>query len=199
MIAKVCLSCGEPLSPSSEFFPYRRGRLQQPCKQCCRSDARERYAARRSQARARSHDYHCEHRSSVLARKRSHYKANSETICAKVRAYYASHRTQVSETSRSWRESHHEENATYSRNYLARLRNAPGSHTAADVLAQYDRQRGRCYWCEEKVTWRAKHVDHVMPIVKGGSNGPENVVIACSSCNQSKGAKHPMDFAGVLC
>jgi 5-methylcytosine-specific restriction endonuclease McrA len=34
--------------------------------------------------------------------------------------------------------------------------------------------------------------------VLGGSNGPENIVIACPHCNQSKNAKHPMDFCGRL-
>jgi len=42
------------------------------------------------------------------------------------------------------------------------------------------------------------HVDHVTPLVLDGSNGPENFVIACAACNLCKGAKHPMDFAGIL-
>jgi 5-methylcytosine-specific restriction endonuclease McrA len=52
-------------------------------------------------------------------------------------------------------------------------------------------------------TWRRStsgyHVDHVTPLALEGSDGPENIVLACSHCNQSKGAKHPMDFAGVMC
>jgi 5-methylcytosine-specific restriction endonuclease McrA len=72
-----------------------------------------------------------------------------------------------------------------------------GTHTAADVAAQRARQRGRCYWCHEKVG-KSYHVDHVMPLALGGSNGPENIVIACISCNLRKSAKHPMDWAGRL-
>lgn len=42
------------------------------------------------------------------------------------------------------------------------------------------------------------HVDHVVPISLGGSDGPENLVLTCPNCNHRKHAKHPMDFAGVL-
>ena len=67
----------------------------------------------------------------------------------------------------------------------------------ADVAAQRTRQKGRCYWCGEK-TGRHYHVDHVVPLIKGGSNGPENLVIACAACNLSKKDRHPMDFAGRM-
>jgi 5-methylcytosine-specific restriction endonuclease McrA len=66
------------------------------------------------------------------------------------------------------------------------------------VRDQYGRQRGRCYYCHEKVG-DSYHVDHVIPLALGGGNGPENLVIACPRCNLTKYAKHPMDFAGVLC
>jgi len=79
----------------------------------------------------------------------------------------------------------------------ARAISADGDHTAADIRAQYERQHGRCYWCGVKVG-KKYHVDHVTPLCKGGSNGPENIVVSCTHCNHSKGAKHPMDFAGLL-
>ena len=74
---------------------------------------------------------------------------------------------------------------------------ADGTITAADIRAQKKRQRGRCYWCSEKVG-RDFHVDHFVPLSKGGSNGPENVVIACPPCNLRKNNLLPSEFAGVL-
>jgi len=32
-------------------------------------------------------------------------------------------------------------------------------------------------------------VDHIIPVVKGGTNDPENLVSACEPCNQGKHAK----------
>ena len=78
------------------------------------------------------------------------------------------------------------------------VRDNGGTHTAAAVRSQYGRQRGRCYWCGKKVPWGKKHVDHVVPLALGGSNGPENLVVSCVRCNARKGAKHPMDFAGRM-
>lgn len=33
------------------------------------------------------------------------------------------------------------------------------------------------------------HVDHIFPVALGGSNDPENLTVACFSCNLSKGAR----------
>ena len=135
--------------------------------------------------------------------------ANHEKKSAYDKAYRATHRELVLAYNASYHAAHreeaarkyaarHEENAANTRRYRARKRNAHGSHIAADVRAQYDRQRGVCYWCGDKLPWRHKHVDHVVPLILGGSNGPENLVVACSRCNLSKKDKHPMDWAGIL-
>ena len=73
-----------------------------------------------------------------------------------------------------------------------------GSHTAADIAAQHARQKGRCYWCDEKVG-RRYHVDHIVPLARGGSNDPENLVISCRFCNLSRGAKLPHEWGSRLC
>ena len=111
-------------------------------------------------------------------------------------AYRAAHPGECRARVAAWRAAHPEERRAYGRNRRSRERGAEGTHTAADVAAQYLRQHGRCYWCKGKLD--EYHTDHVIPLILGGSNGPENLVIACPHCNVSKQAKHPMVFAGVL-
>jgi 5-methylcytosine-specific restriction endonuclease McrA len=38
----------------------------------------------------------------------------------------------------------------------------------------------------------------VVPLSRGGTNGPENIVCSCPACNHKKSDKHPMDFAGRM-
>jgi len=113
------------------------------------------------------------------------------------RAYYAEHADERREWQRAYVATHIVELAARNRNRYARKKGNGGTHTADDVRAQYARQNGRCYWCKAKVG-DTYHVDHVMPVILGGSNGPENLVIACPTCNLSKGGMHPMDFSGRL-
>lgn len=59
----------------------------------------------------------------------------------------------------------------------------------------------KCFWCGKKIKGSDIHMDHVVPLSRGGENTFINVVASCKHCNLSKGAKMPNDWAkqGVLC
>lgn len=38
------------------------------------------------------------------------------------------------------------------------------------------------------------HLDHAMPLARGGRDEPENLVLSCARCNQKKGTQHPSGF-----
>jgi len=136
--------------------------------------------------------YHVAHREEKAAYRAAH----REERAAAGAAYYAAHREEIAAYHATYNTTNPEQGRARGRNRRARVRGNGGTHTVADVRAQYKRQRGRCYWCKAKVA--DYHVDHVTPLALGGSNGPENLVITCLHCNTSKSAKHPMDFAGVM-
>lgn len=46
---------------------------------------------------------------------------------------------------------------------------------------------GRCFYCEQESD--AFEIDHVLPVVRGGGDNLENLVVACRKCNRSKGSK----------
>lgn len=73
-------------------------------------------------------------------------------------------------------------------------KDAPGSHTAEDISEIYEAQGGRCAYCRKSVG-DDYHVDHVIPLAKGGSNDRSNLQICCPRCNSQKQAKDPIDFA----
>lgn len=176
---KVCRDCGEE-KPASEFYANKENKdgLGPYCKPC---------------NAARGSAYHAAHRERIATRKAEWREANPGYF----RGRYAANRERQLALNRERVKDNPERNAAKARNRRALKRTAPGSHTAEDVQAQYDRQKGHCKWCDCKVG-DDYHVDHVVPLSEGGSNWPSNLVIACPTCNLSKHAKHPMDWAGVL-
>lgn len=111
------------------------------------------------------------------------------------RIYYRKNKARIAEQGKLYR-ADNKELAKASRNRRrARLREAQGTHTAGDVKKQYDSQRGRCYWCSIKLD-NHYHCDHIIPLSRGGSNGPENICCSCPPCNLSKHNKLPTEWDG---
>jgi len=75
----------------------------------------------------------------------------------------------------------------------ALIKQAGGSHTVEDIRLLFKRQRGRCAGCTVRLA--EYHIDHVVAIVNGGGNGPENLQLLCPICNYSKHVKDPIDWA----
>lgn len=57
----------------------------------------------------------------------------------------------------------------------------------------WQRDNGRCQYCNARVSLRDATVDHVIPRARGGNHTWLNLVIACSPCNQKKGCKMPAE------
>ncbi len=68
----------------------------------------------------------------------------------------------------------------------ARLRNAVGFFTATEWRGLLGLYRNRCAYCGKRN--KRLTVDHIVPLVGGGTNTIDNIVPACSRCNSSKGA-----------
>lgn len=180
----VCVRCGA-VGSRRDFVADRRANngTDSWCRSCKRESAREWRAKNPSLVNAYARQYRLGHPERRAERQRRYARAHPEKAVARAAR---------------WRDAHPGKAAEYRRNRRAREANAPGSHTVADIRDQLARQRGRCFWCWGKVGPKY-HVDHVTPLALGGSNGPENLVVACPSCNLEKKAAHPMDWAGVLC
>ena len=70
----------------------------------------------------------------------------------------------------------------------AKKQGSGGSHSKADIKRLYKLQDGRCRYCDEEVG-KVYHIDHVIPISKGGNDNSGNLAIACPTCNLEKGDK----------
>lgn len=70
---------------------------------------------------------------------------------------------------------------------------AEGSFTTKDVSALFRKQKGLCAYCFIKVG-KNYHIDHILPLVRGGTNWPDNLQICRKPCNLSKGSKDHAEF-----
>ncbi len=52
----------------------------------------------------------------------------------------------------------------------------------------------RCVYCGTALGLENATLDHVIPLSRGGSHLPGNLVAACQPCNQLKGALLPTEF-----
>lgn len=52
-----------------------------------------------------------------------------------------------------------------------------------------ERDNSRCHMCRKKCKPSEIHLDHVIPLSKGGPHTPENLRVACAKCNIAKGAR----------
>lgn len=131
----------------------------------------------------------------VKAYKAAWFQANKARIQAKPRNNSASN---VASAAR-WAKANPEKAREYSRmnrrNRRARAKNAGGSHTLADLAEILTAQCHRCAYCRADLKRVSKHVDHIMPLALGGSNGRANLQYLCRPCNQSKSARNPVDYA----
>lgn len=145
---------------------------------------------------------------SVIRRNREWRLSNPERNRANKARDYLKHKKKYLEIHRRYRETHKEQirNAkklnvaanpekysAYKRNRKARKRNAAGSHRAEDIIGILRSQNGKCAYCKTKLG-KSYHVDHIIPLISGGTNWPNNLQILCRRCNQTKSAKDPIDF-----
>ncbi|MDW9650821.1 hypothetical protein GOB33_22315 [Sinorhizobium meliloti] len=99
---------------------------------------------------------------------------------------------------RIWNAANSDKVKENNRNTKAKRRGAEGKHTAKDIRMILKRQKFKCAECKTSVrSKKNRHVDHIMPIALGGSNWPSNIQILCPSCNLSKSARHPLDWAKI--
>lgn len=152
------------------------------------------YEANKDKRREYNAKYRAENAERILAQKRAYHFSKREFHVQKSRDYYRAHFDVLSERKRKYNDKNKEMVRQWSRNSKARRKGAEGKHTKDDVQRIFDRQKCKCANCLCDVSG-GYHVDHIMPIILGGTNWPENLQILCPTCNLRKNAKDPIDWA----
>jgi len=142
------------------------------------------YWANSEQRRADARAYYHTHTEAYAARHKKRYAQESERLRACSRAYWAVHKEQVKARNKTWRASHPVHVRGYARKRRQRLYRTAGSHTETEwqgLCAAYSQRCLRCGRADVRLTR-----DHIIPLVRGGSDFIANIQPLCGPCNSTK-------------
>ena len=108
-------------------------------------------------------------------------------------AYCENNRELRSLRAKAYYETHKEQTFARGRNRRSIKKGNGGKHTAADIKELWFLQKGKCTWCLKSFGEEKPHVDHRIPIAKGGSNDKSNLQLLHARCNKVKAAHHPIE------
>lgn len=193
-IQRQCLDCKDFFPPTSEYFhnsPRGRDGLASYCKPCAhkRTKANKYKPENIEKTRARGRAHYHAHKEHYLVQHKQWYEANREYALEKDRQFRIDHPEILAERWQHWYQTENgkEHSRLRVRNRYARRKGAQGNYTYADIQRIFKAQKSKCYYCHDVL--EQYHIDHIVPIIRGGSNEPSNLVLTCPSCNLSKGTK----------
>jgi len=90
-----------------------------------------------------------------------------------------------------WRQNHPDQARAHVQRRRAKLCCAPGLGWTAEEIQTLNAviYQNTCIYCLKEVAPGSLEIDHVVPLSRGGTNFPDNLVLSCRSCNSSKHAR----------
>lgn len=215
VLSKPCTRCGVWKPADVEhFYPFKQGKrgLSPWCRDCRRDHAYQ-WALR--SGNVKSHHDDPKETGGVVHRKcrtcgrwlpatAEHFQPQvgcklglrptcRECIRARSQQYATAHKEKAVARVKAWIKQHRERHRQHALAVKARRRAAEGEFKADDIQRHFNKQKGKCYYCLVPLD-QTYEVDHFVPLSKGGTHHPENIVLACKSCNRAKAAKDPFKF-----
>ena len=193
--SRRCADC-HIFKPLSEF--HRLTKYPNRCRPYCKPCSRER--TRISQKKNRDHRKEYAKERNKLPEVREKIRERERLRRAEIKAdpiRYSEYLSKVKEKNRRRYEKHPEKFIAANALYRARKLSAEGAFSEQDIAELYKKQSGKCLYCDSRVGRRAgikAAVDHFIPLARGGTNDPQNLVLSCFSCNSRKGAKLPWEW-----
>lgn len=201
---KTCSKCKTEKEMS--LFSFNKSSIdgrQHVCKECANTAAIAYYeknkmrVAERNRLNAEKKSeynkaYKASKKAEIDAYNENYRRQNREVLLLKRKEYYAKNSESCNRTTKNWRENNKSVCRIYNNN--RRLRTIENGGKLSNGLAEklIRLQKGKCACCKSKLL--SYHMDHVMPIAKGGANSDSNIQLLCPTCNHKKHAKHPVDF-----
>lgn len=196
---KHCPKCDTDKPATTEHFHRRAASpdgLYHSCKECMKNyyiankeryaeNGRAYYSANKERKAEQGRDWRERNKEWKAERQRVYRSANSGKWTKYRREYNAKNKERYAEQRRAYEASHPDLRRSIKLRYRATKAAAEGDYGVTDIKRQYEAQGGRCAYCSTPLS-KGYHIDHVVPLSRGGSNKPDNLVATCPTCNISK-------------
>jgi 5-methylcytosine-specific restriction endonuclease McrA len=125
---------------------------------------------------------------------REYYTANRERFMTYGRQRYLENRLQILEAQKTYYQANAARWRIHGQTRRARTRAADGVFTFEQWQGKLAYYGHRCYLCNTSLEGQIIHIEHRIPVSRGGTNWLANVAPACPTCNLRKGAKTEREF-----
>lgn len=139
-------------------------------------------------------NYRIKNKKSVKEKSARWAKENPEKGRAKTARYARKYPERVRERSAKYKRNNPEKVKSQKQNRRARVIENGGeiSHDHIKKLILF--QKNKCFVCRLNFKKNGFHVDHIVPLSRGGKNDNKNIQLLCPICNHKKHAKDPIKF-----
>lgn len=129
---------------------------------------------------------------------REYYLENTDRILKRSKEYARDNALRLKIASRAWVKRNPEKRTAIARQYRARRRAQEEGGISTGTLANWTAAQPKvCFYCGDTCP-DDFHVDHFVPLSKGGPHVLTNLRIACAPCNLSKSARDPMEWMDMI-
>ena len=180
---KTCTKCKED-KELGDFYKDKTspdGHMSY-CKVCKCKQTNAYKANNKAKIKEESRQYYLNNKDAAKARRRARYLAKKDLIETQVAKYRANNLVRIKEAAAEWRRNNKSKCNEYHAKRRA-IKRETGVKSCPMVKALYEMARILSNTCEPM------HVDHIIPLAKGGTHTFENMQILTAQDNWSKNAK----------
>jgi len=192
---KICKRCGKKKS-TSRFSKQAAAadNLSPWCKDCHKINRQQHYEKNKDQEKQRAREWQAKHPERHKANRKRYYAEHQEEAKVASRMAHAEAKKDPGfaqrqrERVKEWRRRHPEmAKAIFLRSRAKRR----GAKVVERVYRKkvYERDHGCCHLCNNPVAFKNMHLDHVIPVSRGGEHSYANVKASHATCNLVKGSK----------
>lgn len=203
-MSKTCTKCGETKDLAefgrSHVSKYTGKDIMKPsCRACGRAAGKKRYYENHEESKKNAREKMAKHAHKHREERKAYHKnrlaTNGDHVRKLDRERYAADPSRKKAAVDRYVKKFPEKKRTFQERRRARKANASGDCSIQQWQARLDYYGGKCIYCgtTERITQ-----DHRIPLSRGGTHWPANLIPACHNCNCKKRTKTETEFKSLL-